>query len=90
MYSPENSSNPDRRAFLKGAGIAAVAGIGGAVAPRSVRAAVTGRSCLASRTGPYATACDSSSQCLMSVPGPQRDDLPPPCRDARRAFRDHP
>ncbi len=42
MTSQAKSSNPDRRAFLKGAGIAAAAGIGGAVAPRTARAAVTG------------------------------------------------
>ena len=42
MNSRANSSNLDRRAFLRGAGIAAVAGIGGAVAPRTARATVTG------------------------------------------------
>jgi len=42
VTSQTNSSNPDRRAFLKGAGISAVAGAGGAIAPRSARAAVTG------------------------------------------------
>ena len=41
VNSPVKSSDFDRRAFLKGAGIAAVAGIGGAVAPRTARAAVT-------------------------------------------------
>jgi len=42
VISPTNSPNSDRRAFLRGAGIAAVAGIGGAVAPKTARAAITG------------------------------------------------
>ncbi len=42
MTSSVNSSNLDRRAFLRGTGIAAVAGLGGAAAPRTARAAVTG------------------------------------------------
>ena len=42
MNSPAKSSDFDRRAFLKGAGIAAVAGIGSLAAPRSTRAAVPG------------------------------------------------
>jgi tetrathionate reductase subunit B len=42
VNSPANSSSLDRRDFLKGVGIAAVAGIGSAIAPRSTRAAVTG------------------------------------------------
>ncbi len=39
VNSPAKSSELDRRAFLKGAGIAAVAGIGSLAAPRSTRAA---------------------------------------------------
>ena len=42
MNSPANSPNLDRRAFLRGAGIAAIAGVGGAVTPRSARAAALG------------------------------------------------
>jgi tetrathionate reductase subunit B len=42
VNSPEKSSSLDRRTFLKGAGIAAVAGIGSAITPRSTRAAVPG------------------------------------------------
>ena len=41
VNGPANSSSLDRRDFLKGAGIAAVAGIGSLAASRSTRAAVT-------------------------------------------------
>ncbi len=42
MNSLTKPSKSDRRAFLRGVGIAAVAGVGGAITPRSARAAVTG------------------------------------------------
>ena len=40
MTSPAKSSNPDRRVFPKGAGIAAAAGIGGAVAPEQFKRSI--------------------------------------------------
>lgn len=43
MTRPDTSSTPDRRAFLRGAGIAAAVGITAVAAPRTARAAVTGR-----------------------------------------------
>ncbi len=42
MNSPAKSASLDRRAFLRGAGITAVAGIGSVLGPRPMRAAVTG------------------------------------------------